>query len=177
MDRFGFDEVFLETVGVGQVQYAVRQEVDTVVLVLNPDSGDVVQAMKAGISEMADIFVVNKSDLPSAQKLAKDVESVVSLLRRREKDVWEPPVLLTSSSDVESVRALSKTIDSHLAWCSSQGLREQRCLQRNRDRLKRSLEKTLIELIGDQTNEFFEQSLATQRQLAVRMLSSKLNES
>ena len=68
MDEFGFDEVLLETVGVGQAEYAARAQVDTLVLVLLPESGDMVQAMKAGIMEMADIFVVNKADLPGAQK-------------------------------------------------------------------------------------------------------------
>ena len=76
MDDFGFDEVLLETVGVGQAEYAARVQVDTLVLVLLPESGDIVQAMKAGIMEMADIFVVNKADLPGAQKMATDIKRI-----------------------------------------------------------------------------------------------------
>ena len=95
MDAHGFDEVLLETVGVGQAEYAARVQVDTLVLVLLPESGDVVQAMKAGIMEMADIFVVNKADLPGAQKMATDIKRISAMARHTEGD-WRPTVLLAS---------------------------------------------------------------------------------
>lgn len=72
MDAFGFDEVILETVGVGQVEQAARTNVDTLVLVLPPDAGDIVQAMKAGVIETADIYAVNQADMPSAMKMAAE---------------------------------------------------------------------------------------------------------
>lgn len=68
LDGYPFDEVILETVGVGQAEYAVRALVDTLVLVLVPESGDQIQAMKAGMLEMADIYVVNKADLPGRRR-------------------------------------------------------------------------------------------------------------
>src|SRR6185295_16303263 len=86
MDDFGFAEVLLETVGVGQTEYAARAQVDTLVLLLLPDSGDMVQAMKAGIMEMADIFVVNKADLPGAQRMATDIQRVAAVTPRQPEE-------------------------------------------------------------------------------------------
>src|SRR3546814_14698722 len=83
MDDFGFAEVLLETVGVGQAEYAARAHVDTLVLVLLPDSGDTVQAMKAGIMELADIFVVSKADLPGARKMAADIRRIATAMRHK----------------------------------------------------------------------------------------------
>ncbi len=120
MDRHGFDEVLLETVGVGQSDYAVNALVDTVVLVLHPESGDAIQAMKAGIMEMADLFVINKSDLPSAEKSAADVKRIQALSHRRPGQ-WTPRVLSTSSKDEASIVALSDAIDAHGAWRDASG--------------------------------------------------------
>lgn len=114
MDQYNFDEVFLETVGVGQAEYAARAQVDTLVLVLLPDSGDVVQAMKAGIMEMADIFVVNKADLPGAHKMAADIKRIGAIARHPEGG-WRPGVLLASCMQPESIAAVSAEIDRHLA--------------------------------------------------------------
>ena len=75
-EQADFDYLFLETVGVGQVSYAARSLVDTFVLVLVPESGDTVQAMKAGILEVADIYVVNKADLPAAARLATELRAI-----------------------------------------------------------------------------------------------------
>ncbi len=121
MDRHAFDEVLLETVGVGQADYAVRALVDTVVLVLHPESGDIVQAMKAGIMEMADVYVINKSDLPTAAKSAADIQRILSLTHR-EAGAWVPPVLSTSQKDAASIVKLSEAIDAHGVWRAEAGL-------------------------------------------------------
>lgn len=164
MDDFGFAEVLLETVGVGQAEYAVRMQVDTLVLVLLPESGDMVQAMKAGIMEMADIFVVNKADLAGAQKSAADIKRVAALTSPAQGE-WSPPVLLTSVSLPESIRALSDAIDRHQAWLTAdprqQALREARA----RYRLKRLLEIRAADVIARQDAEFFKEPL--QRQLTL----------
>ncbi len=164
MDDFGFSEVFLETVGVGQAEYAVRTQVDTLVLVLLPDSGDTVQAMKAGIMEMADIFVVNKSDLPGAQRMATDIKRVAAI-SRHSKDAWIPPILLASASSPESIDGLSQSIDRHQAWLSTAPRRQQLRELRARYRLKRLLEVRIAEVIANQTAPFLDASL--QRQMAL----------
>ncbi len=156
MDEFGFDEVLLETVGIGQAEYAARAQVETLVLVLLPDSGDTVQAMKAGIMEMADIFVVNKSDLPGAQKMLTDIRRTATVLRPAE-GAWRPPILLTSASQPESIRALSQAIDQHQAWRSADPQWPQQLrAQRARYRLKRLLELRIAEAIAAQDGDFLD---------------------
>ncbi len=165
MDTFCFDEVVLETVGVGQAEYAVRAQVDTLVVVLLPESGDTVQAMKAGIMEMADIFVVNKSDLPGAQRMATDIQRVAAVTQRP-AGAWRVPILLTSSSQPASIRALSEAIDLHRTWRNADPKRLQHLrAQRARYRLRRLLEMRVAEAIAVQTDDFFDiprnQQLAT----------------
>jgi LAO/AO transport system kinase len=114
MDRHAFDEVILETVGVGQTDYAVRVMVDTLILILTPESGDYVQAMKAGLMETADIYVINKADRPNARQVANDVRAV--LARTQASAGWRPSVLEASSHRPDSVEELSRAIDLHQQW-------------------------------------------------------------
>jgi LAO/AO transport system kinase len=118
LDGYPFDEVILETVGVGQAEYAVRALVDTLVLVLVPESGDQIQAMKAGMLEMADVYVVNKADLPGAQKIASELKAVINL-RKRLASGWEPPVIMTGSEGPDDVATLNEAISRHLAFAQS----------------------------------------------------------
>jgi LAO/AO transport system kinase len=113
MEGHGFDEIVLETVGVGQAEYTIRTLVDTVVLVLIPESGDAIQAMKAGILEMADIYVVNKADLPGAELMSAEIEQVAA---REAKDGWTPPVIQTARNDEAGFAALDAAITAHAAW-------------------------------------------------------------
>ena len=106
MEGHGFDEVIVETVGVGQADYSVRAVVDTVVLVLLPESGDAVQAMKAGLLEMADIYVVNKADLPGAELMAGDIAQTAAR-QANGAEGWQPPVLQTSSREADSFAPLT----------------------------------------------------------------------
>jgi len=168
MDDFGFDEVMLETVGVGQAEYAARIQVDTLVLVLLPESGDTVQAMKAGIMEMADIFVVNKADLPGAQKMATDIQRIAAITRR-DPGSWIAPVLLASQSQPESIRTLSQAIDRHRAWLATTARQELLKDQRARYRLRRLLEVRLAEVIGQQSPAFFGASLERQLMLTLEL--------
>lgn len=107
IEAFGFREVLLETVGVGQAEYGVRALADVEVLVLMPGAGDYVQAMKAGILETADLFVVNKADLPGADRLEAELRAV---LERREA----APVIRVAAGSGEGVAALSEAIDALL---------------------------------------------------------------
>lgn len=113
MEGHGFDEVILESVGVGQAEYSIRTLVDTVVLVLLPESGDAIQAMKAGILEMADIYVVNKADLPGAELMAAEIEMVA---QRQSADGWTPPVIRTTRNDPDGFAKLDAAIASHAEW-------------------------------------------------------------
>lgn len=146
MDAHGFDEVVLETVGVGQAEYAARGQVDTLVLVLLPDSGDVVQAMKAGIMEMADIFVVNKADLPGAHRMVTDIQRIAAV-SRHPVGAWRPPVLLTTVRQPESVAALSDAIDRHQQWLNQTERRAALLDGRARYRLRRLIERRVGEAV------------------------------
>jgi LAO/AO transport system kinase len=169
MDRHGFDEVMLETVGVGQAEFAARSQVDTLILVLLPESGDMVQAMKAGVAEMADVVVVNKADLPGAQKMANDVRRVATLHRHDAGD-WVPPVLLTAQAQTETIEALSSAIDQHQAWLATSPGLDQKRVERSRYRLRRALELRIAKVLARQDAAFFAAPLDAQIEAALRML-------
>ncbi|MBI5275177.1 MAG: methylmalonyl Co-A mutase-associated GTPase MeaB [Burkholderiales bacterium] len=169
MDEFGFDEVLLETVGVGQAEYAARAQVDTLVLVLLPESGDIVQAMKAGIMEMADIFVVNKADLAGAQKMATNIKRISALSRHPEGE-WRPPVLLVSSSQPDTIAALSAGIDRHQAWLAESRKREALLLARARYRLRRLIERRAADAVAALDAQALEAPLEQQLDQALRAI-------
>lgn len=156
MDRFGFDEVILETVGVGQAELAARTHVDTLILVMPPDAGDVVQAMKAGIMEIADIYAMNKADLPSAMKMAAEIKRIVALTHRKAEG-WIPPIVMTSESDTLSIAKLSEHVDRHFDWLTASGAYGAQALERKQYRLRRLIERRVEELVRRQSPEFFEQ--------------------
>ncbi len=163
MDDFEFDEVFVETVGVGQAEYAVRTLVDTVVLVLMPESGDMIQAMKAGISEIADILVINKADLPGSQKMLNDINRIASVNRHSYKgSSWETPVLLVSNQYPESIDDLSNAIDQHRAWVSKTDRARTRQADRARYRLRRILEMQVLEAVACKNDDFFHSPIKKQ---------------
>jgi len=110
LESHGFDQIVLETVGVGQSEVAVHEIVDTLVLIVPPDTGDNVQTMKSGILEMADIVVVTKADRPGAQRMASDLSAV--LRRRNGRDV---PVIATKPNGA-GIKELNEAIDHHYDW-------------------------------------------------------------
>lgn len=111
MDAFGFDEVLIETVGVGQAEYDVVSAADTVLVVLCPGAGDGIQAMKSGLLEVADVLVVNKSDQLGADRLASDLEEAVRM-RRSERE-WIPPVVRASAGRGEGLEDVLEAIEAH----------------------------------------------------------------
>jgi LAO/AO transport system kinase len=118
LDAVGFDLIIVETVGVGQSELAVMEIVDTVVVVLTPESGDVVQTMKAGLLEVADVFVVNKADRPGASVLQRYLEQAVHL---DPAGSWAIPVHLVSALQGEGVDTVTKSIAAHCDWCVGAG--------------------------------------------------------
>lgn len=176
MDVHGFDEVLLETVGVGQAEYAARAQVDTLLLVLLPESGDVVQAMKAGIMEMADIFVVNKCDLAGAQKMAADIQRIAAV-SRREPGAWQPPVLLASATLPDSIAALSAAIDAHQAWLAGSPRRALLLQERARYRLRRTVERLAARAITALDTSVFATSMPQQLAHVIEALQRSAGES
>jgi LAO/AO transport system kinase len=156
MDQFGFDEVIVETVGVGQVEVAARTHMDTLVLVVPPDAGDVVQAMKAGITEIADIFAVNKSDMASSAKMAIEIKRIVSLTHPHGTGGWVPPVVLTSQNKPESIVELSVQVDRHIEWLRTSGEQAAHVLARQKYRLHRWFECRVRSIVDSETAAFFD---------------------
>ncbi|MFI5164699.1 MAG: methylmalonyl Co-A mutase-associated GTPase MeaB [Bacteroidia bacterium] len=116
MKASDFDYIFIETVGVGQTEVEVAGLADTTVLVLAPGFGDEVQAIKSGIMEIGDIFVVNKSDSAGAEGFAKTIEQLV---HNREKSNWTPPVILASATNKKGTEEIIRNIEEHLAKTSN----------------------------------------------------------
>jgi LAO/AO transport system kinase len=127
IDASGRRHCLLETVGVGQSELEVMLTADTVVVVTTPVAGDGVQLIKAGILEIADIFVVNKADLPGTDRVVRELRRMVHESNREMR--WEPPVLTTTATGGEGVTDLVAEVDRHLEWATGDGE-----LQRRRSR-------------------------------------------
>jgi LAO/AO transport system kinase len=113
LEACGFDLVVVETTGVGQVEIDIVGEADTTVVVLNPGWGDAIQANKAGIMEIADVFVVNKADRPGADDTVRDVEHMLDLGHRGVDGSWRPPVVRTVATDGRGTDALVTALADH----------------------------------------------------------------
>ncbi|MDP2497833.1 MAG: methylmalonyl Co-A mutase-associated GTPase MeaB [Candidatus Palauibacterales bacterium] len=127
MDAFGLERVLLETVGVGQSELEIARTADTTAVVLVPESGDGIQAMKAGLNEIADLFVVNKADRPGADRLRKELEIMQRIRGGRDEEIdWEVPVLQTVASEAEGVGELLERLDAHFGRLRESGALEAR---------------------------------------------------
>ncbi|MFQ6116960.1 MAG: methylmalonyl Co-A mutase-associated GTPase MeaB [Candidatus Bipolaricaulia bacterium] len=136
LEAAGFDLIIFETIGVGQAEVDIVEAADSVILVLTPQSGDAVQAMKAGLMEIADIFVVNKSDLGAADLALNNLESILGLSPRE----WSPPLVKAAASRGEGIKELKEQLDHHRAYLEGERLRKRR-----RARLKVFLKKIIEE--------------------------------
>ncbi|MCH8300980.1 MAG: methylmalonyl Co-A mutase-associated GTPase MeaB, partial [Candidatus Marinimicrobia bacterium] len=119
LDSSGKDIVMIETVGVGQSELEVAGTADTTIVVLVPESGDGIQAMKAGLMEIADIFVLNKSDREGADLMIANISE--SLQLRNEMN-WTPKIVKTSAINNEGISELMEAIEEHSEWLSSEEL-------------------------------------------------------
>jgi LAO/AO transport system kinase len=127
LDGAGCDVVVVETVGVGQSEVEVAGLADTTVVLLAPGMGDGIQAAKAGILEVGDVFVVNKADRPGSQQTVRDLRTMVDLATAGDPGRWVPPVIPTVATTGEGVAAVAEAIDAHLGrLVASGGLRERR---------------------------------------------------
>ena len=130
MDVFGLEEVLVETVGVGQAEYDVVGAADTVLVVLCPGAGDGVQALKAGILEVADVLCVNKADLAGAERLVSDLEEAVELRAEGLRDGWVAPVVTCSAGKAEGVEQVMSALAAHKEWLEAGRLKEHRRVRR-----------------------------------------------
>ena len=121
LDAAGCDVVLVETVGVGQSEVEVAGLADTTVVLLAPGMGDGVQAAKAGILEVGDVFVVNKADRDGADATARDLRHMLSLGQESGSDQWRPPVLRCVASRGEGVDEVEAALEGHRAWLESSG--------------------------------------------------------
>ncbi len=126
MEAAGMDVVLFETVGVGQGEVEVASAAETVVLALQPGAGDAVQALKAGVMEIADVFCINKADHPQARGAASEVRSILEIGHELDPQPWFPPIVMTRGDTGEGVEELKETIGRHRAFLEESGELERR---------------------------------------------------
>lgn len=143
LDAAGFSRILIETVGVGQSELEVAQTADTTAVVLVPESGDAVQAMKAGLMEIADVFVINKADREGADRAGFAIRSALEL--RAHSQGWDIPVQLTVASQDRGVSELVDQFEAHLAFLQRGGLLD----QRRRERLDQRIEELVLDELWD----------------------------
>jgi LAO/AO transport system kinase len=158
LDVFGKDFVIFETVGVGQSELDIVEAADAVIVVLVPESGDSIQAMKAGLMEIADIFVLNKADRDGAQRALREIEAILHL---RPAAPWNPPLIAAVASIGKGIDEVWKKIQAHRDFLSQDGRLEAKRKQR--------LEKKIRELVSRRLKqEFWDEE-------AQRLLSKSLD--
>jgi LAO/AO transport system kinase len=147
LDAAGFDVVLVETVGVGQDEVEVVRTVQTNVVVLVPGMGDDIQAIKAGIMEIGDVFVVNKADRPGADKTVTEVTMMMSLVE--EHGDWVPPIVKTVASKNQGITELDEALAKHYDYLAASGELDRRNRDRVRIRIETQLKERFMErLIG-----------------------------
>ena len=134
LDAVGFDLILVETVGVGQDEVDIASLADSVVVLLAPGMGDAIQAAKAGILEVADLFVVNKADKPDAQLVVRDLRNMIALADLAEGD-WKPPIVTSVAVKNEGIQELVHRLNQHWSWLNDTGELKHRRLGRAREEL------------------------------------------
>ncbi|MBM3718604.1 MAG: methylmalonyl Co-A mutase-associated GTPase MeaB [Actinobacteria bacterium] len=142
LDAVGRGWIVVETVGVGQVEVEIAGKADTTVVVLNPGWGDSVQANKAGLMEIADIFVINKADRKGVEETRRDIEQMLELSDLAH-DAWRPPILATVGSTGEGVPALWDAVTGHRAFIGGSGELTRRREHRLREELREIVARRL----------------------------------
>ena len=172
LDGFGFSRIIIETVGVGQSELDVARTADTTIVVLVPESGDSIQTLKAGVMEIADVFVINKSDRPGADRLRNDVELMLGLrkgtsyanvpahhgvdlrkvnparlaredARDDKAETWTPPVLRAVAAKGEGITELMESMDRHFAYLEKSGELRSRRRERLMERVVEIAERRM----------------------------------
>ena len=160
MEAYGIDVVLYETVGVGQGEVEVASAADTVVLALQPGAGDSVQALKAGVMEIADIICINKADHPQANGAASEVRSILEIGHELDPDAPMPPIVMTRGDNGEGVEELKEKIDEHRRFLQESGRMKERHLASIREFIlswaTNKMEKEMQERLSREDAELIE---------------------
>jgi LAO/AO transport system kinase len=165
LDASGKDIIIVETVGVGQSEIEVVKMADSVIVVTIPTLGDAIQTLKAGITEIADVFAVNKSDMPGADETVLEIQYMLEMNQSRK---WTTPVLKTTAATNEGVSSLLKEIENHWTYLKETGELEQRRRKRYETELIEIVKRRLLTLIIDEPR--LQQKIES---LAIRMLKKE----
>ncbi|HXI34924.1 MAG TPA: methylmalonyl Co-A mutase-associated GTPase MeaB [Gemmatimonadales bacterium] len=174
LDAFGFDRILIETVGVGQTELDIARTAESTVLVLVPESGDGIQTLKAGVMEIADVYVMNKSDRPGADKLRQEIEVMLGIRRgnafrhmsahhgsktgeggrgraKSDDGAWDPPVLATVATTGQGVVELAAALDRHRTWLEASGTFVARRRARLAERTRAAVDRAVHQWIWRET--------------------------
>ncbi|WP_030545706.1 methylmalonyl Co-A mutase-associated GTPase MeaB [Streptomyces albus] len=149
LDAAGCDVVLVETVGVGQSEVEIASQADTSVVLLAPGMGDGIQAAKAGILEIGDVYVVNKADRDGADATARELNHMLGLGESRSPGDWRPPIVKTVAARGEGVDELVEALEKHRAWMEERGTLTERRRARAAHEVETIAVTTLRERIGD----------------------------
>jgi LAO/AO transport system kinase len=148
LDAAGCDVVLIETVGVGQSEVEIAGLADTTLVLIAPGMGDGIQAAKAGILEIGDVYVVNKADRDGADQVRRDLRNMLALADREENG-WRPPIVKTVAQVGEGVDTVVEQIEKHRAWMESTGELDRRRVRRARDEIEAIAVTSLRKRWGD----------------------------
>lgn len=152
LDAAGYEVVIIETVGVGQSEIDIMHMADSVALVLTPGAGDVVQVFKAGIMEIADIFVVNKADLSGAQKVVREIKEMlqIAFADKENDEEWRPPIIKTISTENQGIADLWSAFQDHQIYQKSHDQWERRRQQQIEQEVLHIIEAQLRKMVREQ---------------------------
>jgi LAO/AO transport system kinase len=157
-DAFDRDIILVETVGVGQIEFDVLEVADTVLLVNVPGLGDSMQTLKAGIMEIADLYIINQADRPGADESIKDIKLMV---RESGKTEWTPPILKTVATREEGIEELINQIFNHKNYLQGSGLWKKKRQTRNLTRLN----SMILNLLSNKVDEYIRSEETIKRQI------------
>lgn len=146
LDAYGCEYIFIETVGVGQSEIDIVKTADTTVMIMVPGLGDDIQAIKAGVMEIADVFVINKADKDGAKKTALEIQMMLDF--RKDWD-FRPPVDMAISETGEGVESVYQSILKHREYLVRNNILENKRLERNKIEIKELVQKEIIKLVND----------------------------
>jgi len=162
LDAAGFDRVLMETVGVGQSELDIASAADTTIVVLVPESGDGIQAMKAGLMEIADFFVMNKADRPGADQAVMSINMILGFKPQHREQGWQSEVVKTVASEGEGVEAVAALIESHRSFLASSGELARKRKARLRNRIRELIDAQLqVDFWNAERSEELERAIET----------------
>lgn len=152
LDAAGFDVIILETVGVGQSELDIAQAADTTIVVLVPESGDSVQAMKAGLMEIAELFVLNKSDRPGSQQAYTALQTIL-MIKDHDENTWLPKIVKSVASENKGIDEIAEEIDRHKNFLNEKNLFLSKREKQVKVRIKEIVEHRLKDELWSETGE------------------------